>query len=329
MPQSPFEILRALQRPRVAPVPGMNIPAPTPSNGDPTGSASLYGFQNALRDETQGRLRAAQGTNDPLAIQRLTGLLSDQEDDINESPIAQQQTEYDARRAAINTALSQGFGGDNPTGEAAAYGRGVEQQKINAPIEQQRIASRGDIQKEEIASKGRENVAQINSDADYNALQKLLSLQGGNGLAPGARVSVSGVGSVSAPAQRRPTVAPSTLKALQDAHAAWKQAEQRDKSNWMPDSIFGIPMQQMQAPARKAAYDSALGAVFGSFQAHPEIKKLAGLIAADPELAGLDLNTALAHPKVNQNFDLEQMDDTDYQQLNDLLLYVRGLPGQQ
>lgn len=89
----------------------------------------------------------------------------------------------------LQSAVKEGFGGSkldpSPVVARNIYKRNMEQEIARQPIEQTRMEQQGATQRQNIASKGQENVAQINADSisdrynNFNELAEMIQTSGG------------------------------------------------------------------------------------------------------------------------------------------------------
>lgn len=110
----------------------------------PDDTTKLFGLQNKLRDEIAGNLAKAQGAGSTFTTGATPVDLQRMNDDIAESPVTQYQNQT---REAENNRFQFGQ-------PAAQFGRAMEQQKANSPVDVARIGAQGQIDVQREREKG-------------------------------------------------------------------------------------------------------------------------------------------------------------------------------
>lgn len=146
--------------------------------------------------------------------------------------------------------------------------RQAELQKQQMPLEIERERSRGNLAVATERGGQAAELARVKGEAQTEALQKLF---GGGGVQPGGRVSVSGVGSVSAPKQE-PAIAGSTLNQLArarkdlEASRGWFSSGDTAKKQQLDQLIAGAVANHPSTPTAKTYAQSIMS--------HPQTAKM-------------------------------------------------------
>lgn len=233
--------------------------------------------------------------------------VTDLEQSLNEDPQFGQAAQ--ARTAQTgkdyNSAVAQGFRGQDPVREYNEYQRKQAEAKINAPIEQQRVAGQADIEKQRLASQGALDVAKENQSgiaARYGAIQDILQGGGGGGNLRSVNPT-SGAMSFGAP----PAV-PAAID--RDVTTARQNYEKVKSQAW-----FGGGNEEALA---KAQLDGAIASALARHHADPTFKQFAQQIANDPRYDQMSLPEIL-HSAGEDNLSPDEMND-----LQNLLYITRG-----
>lgn len=323
------------------------------SQSDPT--VQQYQLNQQFADETKDRIisnqraqAAALGMSDPDEARRqsasyggevtaLQNLLDSYNQDIAESPITQGIGEAEDYRQKERGAIMGGFQGGmyqgkqyaNPIAAQAEAGRQMEQAKIDAPIREAEAKAAGDLAAQQAQSQGLRDVAKIQSDSlasQYAALQA--ALQGGNADAIKGFSMPKGGGSItfqSPTAAGRTGIPPTLLRDITTART--KLAQAGSTKNFLGLFPYGDTPE-------KTMYDQTIANALAAYeQMHPEshdIADVASFVSQNNDLLGLTADQLITHPKVQQHFDFQDMTPEEKNQLDQLLLIVRGMPsGQQ
>lgn len=189
----------------------------------------------------------------------------------------------------------------------------MQMQQAQIPLQQEHLRGQYGVEQEQVrgeAGLAQEQAKQEALGQGYQMLQQFLGARGEGGLEPGVSISLSGVGSYRAPAERQ--TSQGLLRDLTAAKTAWEDSEgfmgQRDE-------VLG------------SQYRQALGAAYGQDPSHPSTKEMALEIATDPEWSNMPLSQLLQDPRLSDAWDLSTMSDEDLEDLNRLLDYSRGAVG--
>lgn len=304
MPQNPYQLaMQGLQQPLNIPDPRNKMPRRyDPSQGQQiipsTESPGMTGSANEpldawnagldMQDELEMNLANTPQT-DSYAVDRLKGLLKNNQRGLESSFIPEQAAQVNQFNLGNAEAANQGFGqgGSTPTtsGQSALqsreiYKRGIAEEEMRQPLERVREQSRGLIgQAKQGADVKREG---------YDLLNR--TLQGGQ-VPPGGSMSISGVGSVRIPqANNAPPNA--AFESIQNARQQYEFAKQQ-----APDSKPGT-LSRMFSPSewgqedqlgpRKKALDDAVQAYLGQYKStNPLAKSMAAEFYKNPEAENL------------------------------------------
>lgn len=285
---------------------------------DPSGE--LYGLQNRRRDEIRNRLSGPGAAYTPVGeLSALKNALGFVEEDIEESPITAQADVTNARLAAMRAANQAGF---TTPEEQSIYGRNIAEEKLRQPIELremetegarglQRMQGQQQLELEQERQRGAADVADR-----YSALQEFLATQGPTGGRQITRFqmpSSRGGGSTSFTPEP-PPVSPGLANSITQSRMGVAEAQEK----------FGADSPEYAQ--QKAAYDQAVANVFAQFRnIDPGIKDFAAEVSSNPRLANLPVDQLLSDPELRKNFELENVTPEELNQLNQLLLYARGL----
>ncbi len=138
-----------------------NEPGGSPVPQDPT--VVDYKNKQAMKSYLEDRMFGATRAGDPTEAAAISGLMGSNQSYLDENPITKQGIEGDTLREAEVKAIQAGFTGTSPQRvqgqpnawrnepvqqpiqQAASVGRGMEMFKANVPVEQQKIASKGQL----------------------------------------------------------------------------------------------------------------------------------------------------------------------------------------
>lgn len=267
--------------------------------------SQLYQLQSQRAGELEDRAAGAIGAGDTQDLARIKALLGPLNRDISEGPIAQQRVEQQGIEDARSKALQAGFGGSNPTGEQAAYGRRMEAEKINAPVRAAEVQSQGELAKQQEASRGALAVQESRGAQSQNFLDML---QGAN-MSGLTHIGVNPQsGSVSMTQTPQKNISPATMNRLTQARGQFETA----KGNV---NIFNSGAADAAKAQYQQAQQSALQEMPTSTQ---EIKQYVQGILSDPGAENLSLDEIL---QATGQVDITPEEKAEMQQI---LTFVRG-----
>lgn len=298
------------------------------SQSDP--SVQRYNLQNDLRDDTEDQIinqtkarGYAAASSRPQEAQAYNGnidaftkLLGRTNADLEENPLTKQMDEVNDYHKQERNAILGGFTGGlnakgegmNPIQQSADYGRQFETAKLNAPIEQQRVQSEGELEKQRVASQGNLEVA--NSKAAIQEAQLNAAIASGRTIK-----SFTPSGGFSFETTRPPQqVNAGLLRDITNTRAAMKQKGAKN-------SFLGIPYGESP---EHVAYKGALGAAYAQHPGAPELKELAQMISENPNLDGYSTDAVLQKLHQDGSVDISDMTPEEKDQLDELLFIGRG-----
>ena len=288
------------------PAPSVQPPAFPPKNAEalaflqnvrPDPSLTLDVLQSRRQHELEQRMSRALEFGNEHEASGLKFALEALQGQMAESPLVAQRAQTEAVQKARQQAALAGFGSPQ---EEAAYGRRQKEFELQQPERLAGVEQTGALSRQQEASRGALAVARDKAAAQQEALSSFL--QGGQ-VQPGGRVSISGVGSVSAP--RQGSIAPVLLRDVMAARNVYQQIGGRDTG------YLGGPTPQ------KVALDQAIASAFSAHPASADIKSTVVDIMSDPSLKNLSTQAI-----VDSN--LFDLDPDEINDLSDLLEIMRG-----
>lgn len=283
--------------------------------------AELYDLQGQFGRESRQNLRQAQKAGAPRGeILGLAGQTSDWQADQATTMERMMPTpeEIQMKESILSGFGSYGSGetdsGNTPLQSREIYRRKADQEKMRQPVELKRIEGEYDVRQQQAQSQGLVDQQKVIAGAKtqgYDLFNKLLQ---GDGLKPGQRATISGVGSINEPEfDSAPNAAfQGILKARQEYEFA-----QQDKGFFRDDT-----------GPRKKALDDAVIAWLGQAPYSPVTKTTAFKIYNNPSLNSDDFKDASSQEIImelaEQAPDLMQMDEESLMQVIEALQTMRG-----
>lgn len=187
--------------------------------------------------------------------------------------LAEEADERD-RSAVEAIRKSQALGFENPQQQMESQ-RKFEMQKFQLPLEQERERQRGALALAQEKGQQASALQEAKSQGQLEAISKFI---GAGGMAPGGHMSISGVGSVTAPKQQ-PAVQATTLNQLSQARKDYETSR---------TGLFG--RKATGDPGKKQRLDQLIAGAVANHPSTPEDKAFAYELATDQDTAGIPVN---------------------------------------